>query len=93
VARGKKLFYSLHVARLILGLIKSLFVIIKTKPLHALKKSLNGLGRRTLKICIFNTKKELSACMTGEEPIVDCGANIADMNFARRRWGETNSYF
>ena len=81
---GKKLFNALKMAFHVLGLVELRLVIVEPEPFHALEKRLDGLGRRTLEVGILNTKEELAAGMTGEQPVVDGCADVADVNLPSR---------
>ena len=71
---------ALHVLRLV----ELRLIIVEAEPFHAFEKRLDRLGRRTLEVGILNTKEELAAGMTGEQPVVDGCADVADVNLPRR---------
>ena len=91
VAGRDQLINDLEMTLHVLRLIKDLFVIVEPEPFHALKQHLNRLWRRTFEVGVFDAEQKLAADMAGIKPIVNCGTDIADMNLARRRRGETNS--
>ena len=91
VAGGDELVDDLEVALHVLGLVEDLFIVVEAQPLHAVEEHRDGLRRGPLEVGVLDAQQELSARVAGEKPVVDGGADVADMDLARRRRGETNA--
>ena len=91
VAGGDELVDDLEVALHVLGLVEDLFIVVEAQPLHAVEEHRDGLRRGSLEVGVLDAQQELSARVAGEKPVVDGGADVADMDLARRRRGETNA--
>ena len=89
---SKQLIHTFKMALHVFSLIELRLVIVEPQPFHAFKKRFDGFRRGAFKIGILNAKEKLAACMTGKQPVVDCGTDVSDMHLPRRRRGKTNSY-
>ena len=91
-AVGEQLLHARKVARHVLRLVEYGLVVVEAKPFHAVHQGLYGLGRGAFEVGVFHAQQELAAGVARVEPVVDGGADVADMHFARRRRGESHSY-
>ena len=93
VAAREELVDDLEMALHVLRLVEDLLVPVEAKPLHAVEEDLDRLGRRPLEVGVLDAEQELPARVAREKPVVDGGADVADMHLSRRRRGESDSDF
>ncbi len=90
-AVGEELLHAREVAGDVLRLVKDRLVVVEPQPFHAVEEGLDGFRRGPLEVGILHAQKEFSSRVARVEPVVDGGADVADMDFPRRRRGETNA--
>ncbi len=93
VAAGEQLLDAFQVARDVLRLVEDRLVVVEPEPLHRVHHRGDRLRRRALEVGVLDAQKELAARMPRIQPVVDGRADVPDMDLARRRGGETHTYF
>lgn len=74
------------------GLVQDLLVVIEPEPVHALQEGVDGLLRGAFEVGILNSENELAAHVSGGKPVEDRGADVSDMDLARGRGSESESW-
>lgn len=65
------------------------FIPVQSEPTKSAKYRIECLGDVALLIGIVDTKNEVSALVSGEQPVEQCGADPTDMQKAGRAWSES----
>ena len=84
MAAREKLVDNFEMALNVLRLVEHFLVPVETEPLHAVEEDCDRLGRGALEVGVLDAKEELAACVAGEKPVVDGGADVADVHLAGR---------
>src|ERR1035437_4524423 len=67
-------------------------VPIDAKPLQVVQQLIFVAGLAALKVGVFDAQDHGSAGLAGKQPVVKCGAGIADVQLPGRRRSETDAY-
>src|ERR1035441_17706 len=67
-------------------------VPIDAEPLQVVQQLIFVAGLAALKVGVFDAQDHGSAGLAGEQPVVKCGAGIADVQLPGRRRSETDAY-
>ena len=67
------------------------FVPVEAEPAQALEDGVEGLGDEARLVGVLDAQHEAAAFVTGEEPVEESGAYVADVRDARRAGSEANA--
>ncbi len=67
------------------------FVPVEAEPAEPFEDGIEGAGHEAGLVGVFDAQDELSALMTGEEPVEEGGADVADVGHAGRAGSETDA--
>src|SRR5271166_1261570 len=68
------------------------FIPVDAKPLQIIQKLVLVAGLAALEIGVFDAEDHRALGFAGEEPVVKCGAGVADVQLPGGRRRKTNAY-
>ena len=81
--------------RLLIGGVRPLdlrpFVPVNVQPAQAVQNGLDRSLNQPVLVGIFNAYNKLSAMVTGEKPVEQCGSDVADMGLSRGAGGVSDT--